>query len=872
MTTVYHFTQTCSNHASPHLRQGVRLIIALFVACFSGWMGMASVHAQAQVPVRLNAGFPYTPVDIFGADDHFDPADSKEYGNGAITLPGGIANPQVDEEVYTSSRVSFLFGGDFGYDIPLACGKYDVILHFAEIYYGAPGGVACGDCSGLRVFDIDIEEGLDGVSNFDIVAAAGGSVAATSLTFSSLNITDGNLDIDFSAVVESPSISAIEIIPVAGPTAARVRVDGGCSLTSNTFADGSFQITNSSPGGQQITQVSFNLSTAILPNLVFDPAGTAGDALGKDLTPNSGILNVVPGAHSFSSPLGTGGFQEVSIPFSDFGGSETFTFSVDIDPISIEGLLTAETSQAAVVAGSELMGATITITFDDGSSETGQLYPLTACNGASEVVITSCNDIPDPVVESTVQGNPTLVYNPSQYYLVNGTPGDQACVWVAESGFYDGTIVPNGFEANDITSVAQYCGTIGADGNVNIPFTLFDDDGDINRVSSVVKRSSFRSDLSKFQILQSGSLPATPGSSTFINVGAMASLGDVPLTFDGITFELDDDSYWTNGDLGHAAYLVGPDPISNTTADEIYLKDRHGFDMSFTYPGLTPGTYSIQLYFAETFHGVFGGNPSGTVGTRIMDITIEGQKVLADLDLFDLYGPTTASIRTFSSVTVGADGILNIDFTKPSGPDVPAVQAIGIIAIDNPVVFPVELIRFDAIPQAHDVLLKWATASEVNNHFFTIERSRDSRIFEAVDNVAGQGNSRELVEYAFTDEQPYQGVSYYRLKQTDLDGAFTYSNVVAVNFSPGLATLNVYPNPSDGNTLYVNLEGYRAKHTVELVVSDLMGRVVHAQRAETGHGGNQLVRINLRQPLQRGLYQVQVVDEREQWSKRLLVK
>lgn len=857
------FFSTCSQYLSEIPLRRLCVLLVCLLAYF-----------QPYAQIRLNAGFPYGTIDIFDADDYFTVPDSKEAGNGSIVIPGGITNPLIEEEIYLSTRSSFLYGGSFGYDIPVVCGKYDVILHFAEIYYGAPDGDPCVDCTGKRIFNIDIENGADGITNYDVYVAAGGSVTGTSLTFSNVNVYDGSLDIDFIGVIDGPIITAIEVLPTLGATEATFIADAGCTLGANTFNDGSFQVSNTSPGGQYITNVSFDLSTAILPYLAFDPSGTAGDITGKNFTANSGALDVLPGVHSFSGGIGNGGYTHLSIPFTDFAPGESFTFSVDIDPTSIEGLLTGETSLAAALSGSELLGATVVIEFSDGSTEQRQLYPKDACTGASEVVISSCNNIVPPVVKSTVNSSPTLVYNANQYYTVYGVPGDEACVWVAKSDYVNATRAAIGAEGNDVSAVAQYCNTIAADGKVSIPFSLFDNDGDINRVSSVIRRVNLISKVSNFQILEKSDLPADPSQSVCINVGALASLGDSPITIDGKTFELDDDTYWTNGDLGHASYLTGPDPISNTNADEIFLKDRHGFDMSFAYPGLTPGgNYAIQLYFAETWHGVTGGNPAGGSGDRIMDVAIEGNSFLTDFDVYDLYGPTAANIQTYSSITVSGDGILNIDFTKPSGPDVPSIQAIAIISIDNSSIFPVELIGFEAFPRAHEIGIKWSTASEINNHFFTVEKSLDNRIFETIGRVDGAGNSQEQRDYEMTDNQPLPGISYYRLKQTDFDGSYSYSNVVAVNFTPGLTAINVYPNPSDGKTLYVNLAGYAPDKVVNIHIFDMLGRSIYSNRVDVGPSGNQLVRVELSSgKALSGLYNVQIVDGYKSLTKQLVIE
>ncbi len=110
---------------------------------------------------------------------------------------------------------------------------------------------------------------------------------------------------------------------------------------------------------------------------------------------------------------------------------------------------------------------------------------------------------------------------------------------------------------------------------------------------------------------------------------------------------------------------------------------------------------------------------------------------------------------------------------------------------------PVELLYFNAEPNGNKVVdLHWATASEKNNDYFTVERSRDGLRFEALLRVPGAGTTSEPQIYAAVDAQPLPGLAYYRLRQTDYDGAFSYSHIVAVQMpldrDKGFA---VYPNP-----------------------------------------------------------------------------
>ncbi len=112
------------------------------------------------------------------------------------------------------------------------------------------------------------------------------------------------------------------------------------------------------------------------------------------------------------------------------------------------------------------------------------------------------------------------------------------------------------------------------------------------------------------------------------------------------------------------------------------------------------------------------------------------------------------------------------------------------------VALPIELLSFTATPFNNQVNLNWSTATEINNDFFTIERSQDGIRFEPILTKKGAGNSTTTLTYQATDKAPLEGVSYYRLKQTDFDGQFTYSMIRSVDFngsSPILITH--YPNP-----------------------------------------------------------------------------
>lgn len=158
---------------------------------------------------RINAGGPAVTVagNTWSADAYF--TGGKTYAASSSLL---IADTDADV-LYRTERSSD--GGSFGYAIPApAAGTYRVKLHLAEIYWGAPGGGPGG--AGKRVFSVDTEGGTVELPNYDINAEVGPATAVVK-TFD-VPVTDGTLNVDFSAAVDQPKVSALEIVAPSGST------------------------------------------------------------------------------------------------------------------------------------------------------------------------------------------------------------------------------------------------------------------------------------------------------------------------------------------------------------------------------------------------------------------------------------------------------------------------------------------------------------------------------------------------------------------------------------------------------------------------------------------------------------------------------
>lgn len=119
------------------------------------------------------------------------------------------------------------------------------------------------------------------------------------------------------------------------------------------------------------------------------------------------------------------------------------------------------------------------------------------------------------------------------------------------------------------------------------------------------------------------------------------------------------------------------------------------------------------------------------------------------------------------------------------------------VIVDKISPLPVELLEFNAIPQEDKVLLTWKTASENNSDKFIVERSTDGFKWEFIQGIPAKGFSNTEQSYECIDSNPFLGMSYYRLKQMDIDGSFTYSMIRTVDFNSNLKNqLVIYPNPT----------------------------------------------------------------------------
>lgn len=164
------------------------------------------------------------------------------------------------------------------------------------------------------------------------------------------------------------------------------------------------------------------------------------------------------------------------------------------------------------------------------------------------------------------------------------------------------------------------------------------------------------------------------------------------------------------------------------------------------------------------------------------------------------------------------------------------------LASINNAPLPVSLVAFEAKVIAEgsnsSVLLKWQTVSELNNDYFTIERSADAKQWTSLYTVSGKGTYTGVSSYEVSDTSPIVGKSYYRLRQTDIDGVTNYvGGIRAVQIASEKIHISIYPNPAK-NLIFISSS--RPIDNAEVIITDFTGQEI-ARRNLSNEPHQQLV-------------------------------
>jgi hypothetical protein len=268
------------------------------------------------------------------------------------------------------------------------------------------------------------------------------------------------------------------------------------------------------------------------------------------------------------------------------------------------------------------------------------------------------------------------------------------------------------------------------------------------------------------------------------------------------------------------------------------------------------GQYKITLYYTKS---EIDGWKSVT-GKNLSDVDMRMVKI-SNHNISDVT-PTTPYVpdvqwAAFTKAAFGSDTAISATFSS-------GFSGFGIGAMDvTPL--PVTWLTFNGKRLNDNVILNWSTSTENNNNYFDVETSVDGANFYKAGQVKGKGNSTLTQQYSFTHYSPVVGANYYRLKQVDLNGEFTYSNVITVQFDYDKGqTVSIYPSPVSNE---LNITFSKNQENVMLRVISIDGKVV-----ETKQIGSILGKTSINvSSLVSGIYILQVRVDNE-WKQFKFIK
>ncbi|MGB4973936.1 MAG: T9SS type A sorting domain-containing protein, partial [Cyclobacteriaceae bacterium] len=259
---------------------------------------------------------------------------------------------------------------------------------------------------------------------------------------------------------------------------------------------------------------------------------------------------------------------------------------------------------------------------------------------------------------------------------------------------------------------------------------------------------------------------------------------------DGPVVKVGNDAFvFPTGDNGifRTIAISAPSNTSHTFTAE-YFKASQAFGNTSTYDPSFYSVSSCEFWTLDRTPAVGGSNVSVTLSWNSADCTGAYIGDLSTLRVTRWNGSSWVNHGNGGTTGSAATG------TIVSSAAVTSFSPFTLASTSSANPLPIELIEFVAIPLRNNVELSWVTLSELNNDYFTVERSTTGVEFEEIGTVKGAGTTYERNNYQYTDQRPYAGVSYYRLKQTDYDGTISFSEIARIDLNAP-AQIVVYPNP-----------------------------------------------------------------------------
>jgi hypothetical protein len=260
---------------------------------------------------------------------------------------------------------------------------------------------------------------------------------------------------------------------------------------------------------------------------------------------------------------------------------------------------------------------------------------------------------------------------------------------------------------------------------------------------------------------------------------------------------------------------------------------------------------STSNYNDGSWHFITATRNTTSTGTMIL--YIDGSQVasVTSVNVSALNAPTIIGLGRNNCT--GADYTGSLDDLIFYGRTLSSTEVSNMFTIESAVVLPLNWLSFTGEIDQNKILLQWQIDDSKDNDHFDVERSIDAQNFSSIGTLAANDNATTAnVSFSFEDGDPENGINYYRIKQTDIDGTYSYSKTIALTFHNSSAAIKLLSNPVQGNELIISNDG--GEFIREISIVDLTGRVIEHKYLNTQ---NSSVPIGLNN-LSRGYYFIQV--------------
>lgn len=254
----------------------------------------------------------------------------------------------------------------------------------------------------------------------------------------------------------------------------------------------------------------------------------------------------------------------------------------------------------------------------------------------------------------------------------------------------------------------------------------------------------------------------------------------------------------------------------------------------------TDGISYVSPYIFSSTNEKYTDNLSTTTSPSISGYTMDDltdKNKINNSQILSLAKYRTVNLK-FTLQSAGGSEYNITDYDKTNGDNLSGVA--------RSTALPIRLLSFNVSQSTTTNILDWKTSVETNNNYFVVEKSNSGSSFDSIAIIKGAGNSNQILSYSYSDAQPFSGNNYYRLKQVDYDGNYSYSPIENIYFSGTImnsTNLSIFPNPGNGS---ISIKGDWDNYS-SVRVTSMLGQIVYSSNITSSN-------LTLPSSLAKGMY------------------